>query len=69
MPNPVNYKRQSALIKALTRASEQPMTVKLAWWFQNAEFALVTNWGWTEVDAAKFVACYHPTTSPYYATA
>lgn len=52
----------------LTRNSEKSMTVKLAWWFHSAEYALVKKFGWTEKDAAKFVASYHPTTSIYKAT-
>ena len=67
-PNPLNYKTQNGLIKALTRASEEPMTIKLAWWFHSAEYALVHNWGWTEEDAARFVAAYHPGFSAYRAT-
>lgn len=66
--NPINYKTQSGLIKALTRNSEKLMTVKLAWWFCNAEYALVQNFGWTKKNAASFVASYHPTTSAYKAT-
>jgi len=67
--NPVNYKTQSGLIKALSRQSEKPMDVSLACWFENARWALIHKWGWNESDAAKFVASYHPTTSAYRATA
>lgn len=67
--SPVNYKTQDGLLKALTRKSEMPMTVSLAWWFKNAEFALVQNFGWEESEAAKFVAAYQPTESAYLATA
>ena len=67
--NPVNYRTQDGLLKALNRASEIPMSVSLAWWFQSAQHALINNWGWTEQDAAKYIAAYHPTTSVYFATA
>ena len=43
--NPVNYKTQTGLINALSRKSEELMTVKLAWWFKNAEYALIRNFG------------------------
>lgn len=66
--NPQNYQTQTGLINALTRASEMPMTVNLAWWFKNAKYALVHQWGWEEEEAAKFVAGYHPRTSAYHAT-
>lgn len=65
--NPLNYKTQSGLLNALTRNSERQMSVKLAWWFHNAEYALVRNFGWTQDEAAKFVSSYHPTTSVYKA--
>ena len=65
--NPVNYKTQTGLINALSRKSEELMTVKLAWWFENAEYALIHNFGWTKKNAAKFVACYHPHASAYKA--
>ena len=65
--NPINYKTQNGLIKALTRASEKPMSVRNAWWFKSVEYALINNFGWTEENAAKFVAAYHPHTSIYKA--
>jgi hypothetical protein len=45
-----------------------PMTVKLAWWFKGAEYALINNFGWREEEAAKFVAVYHPISAAYRAT-
>jgi hypothetical protein len=69
MKHPMNYKTQDGLIKALDKASSKPMTVSLAWWFENAKFALVNRWGWTEPDAAIFVVRYKPKGSPYRATA
>ncbi len=54
--NPMNYKTKNGLVKALSQASKRPMTVSLAWWFKNAEYALVNNWGWTEEEAAEFVS-------------
>lgn len=54
--NPMNYKTQAGLTKALSQASKRPMTVSLAWWFKNAEYALVNQWGWTEEDAAALVS-------------
>ena len=66
--NPLNYKTQTGLINALTRASEIPMTVSKAWWFQNAQYALIHKWGWEEEKAANFVSAYHPHTSAYHAT-
>lgn len=68
MLNPVNYKTQNGLIKALTKMSELPMTVSRAWWFESAKYALIHNWGWEEEAAAKFVADYYPHTSTYRAT-
>lgn len=53
--NPMNYKTKDGLSKALKRAGKRPMTVKLAWWFKTAEYALVNKWGWTEEDAAELV--------------
>lgn len=69
MQHPPNYKTQSGLLKALSKASEIPMSVSLAWWFKNAEYTLVNKWGWTPEEAARFVAAYHPTVSAYTATA
>ena len=67
--NPLNYKTQRGVIAALTRAADLPMTVQLAWWLKTAEHSLVRNFGWTEPDAARFVAAYHPRRSAYKATA
>jgi len=68
MSNPVNYKTQAGLIKALARQSDKPMDVSAAWWFKNAEWTLINSFGWKEKDAAQFVSCYHPTSSAYAAT-
>lgn len=67
--NPQNYKTQAGLVKALTRKSEQPMTVSNAWWFESAKYALINHFGWEEEVASKFIAAYHPQTSAYKATA
>lgn len=67
--NPLNYKTQTGLIKALTRKSEQPMTVSSAWWFEKAKYALINNFEWEEEKASQFIAAYHPKTSAYKATA
>lgn len=67
--NPLNYKTQSGLLKALPRKSEEPMTVSNAWWFESAKYALINNFGWSEEKASKFIAAYHPQTSSYKATA
>ena len=69
MTNPLNYKTQSGLIKALSKNSEKQMTVKLAWWFENAKYSLVQNFGWEDKEASIFVSRYHPTESAYKATA
>ena len=66
--NPLNYKTQSGLIKALTRNSEQPMTVSLAWWFESAKYALINHFEWEEKKASQFIAVYHPQTSSYKAS-
>ncbi len=67
--NPLNYKTQTGLIKALTRKSEQLMTVSNAWWFEKAKYALINNFEWEEEKASQFIAAYHPQTSAYKATA
>ncbi|WP_041933359.1 hypothetical protein [Gloeothece verrucosa] len=41
----MNYKTQPGLIAALKRATSKPMSVKLAWWFKQAEYALINNLG------------------------
>lgn len=66
--NPVNYRTQNGLLKALDKASEKPMTVKLAWWLSQANYALVNTWAWEEDEAARHIAAYHPKTSAYAAT-
>jgi len=65
----MNYKTQNGLIKALTKANTMPMTVQLAWWFHSAEYALINLWGWSEKNAAVFIARYKPDESAYRATA
>ena len=65
MTNPLNYKQQSALIKSLEKNSHKLMDVKLAWWYKNAEYALIHNFGWEEKQAALFVSRYHPTKTAY----
>ena len=67
--NPANYKTQSGLIKALERNSHKSMDVSLAWWYKQAEWALINIWGWTESDATRFIVGYKPHTSAYRATA
>jgi hypothetical protein len=67
-PNPLNYKTQAGLINALNRASEQCMSVKLAWWYCSAQYALVKKFGWDEKSAAKFVVGFKPTKSIYRAS-
>lgn len=67
MQHPMNYKTQSGLLKALSKASEAPMSVNLAWWLKNTEYALINKWKWGEEEAAKFVAAYHPNKSIYKA--
>lgn len=65
----MNYKTQNGLLNALTKAREKPMTVSRAWWFENAKYALIKNWGWTEETASKYIAAYHPSQSAYKANA
>ena len=68
MSIPINYKTQNGLLKAISKQSENLMTVKLAWWFQNAEYALVDIWGWDEVKASKYISRYLPSQSAYRAS-
>ena len=65
--NPINYKTQKGLINALTKKLGEPMSVRSAWWFRQAEYALIEKWGWNENNAAKFVASYKPNRSIYHA--
>lgn len=67
MNNPMSYKRQSSLIKAMNKVSEGVMTVSVAIWLQNAKNVLIDQWGWEEKEALRFVACYEPRESAYLA--
>jgi len=55
MTNPMNYKTQSGLIKALNRNSKKTMSAALAFWFHNAEWVLVNQWGWDAKEVAIWV--------------
>jgi len=67
MKNPMNYKRQSSLIKAMNKVSEGIMTVSVAMWLQNVKNVLIDKWGWEEKEASKFVTCYYPREAGYIA--
>lgn len=67
MTHPMNYKTQNGLIKALERASNDPMTVKLAWWYSTVKYVLINKWGWEESDAAIFIVRYQSHISAYKA--
>ena len=56
MTNPMNYKTQSGLLDALSRASEKPMGVRHAWFYEQAKWALINNFGWDESAAALLIA-------------
>jgi len=62
-----DYKTRAGIEKALVRASQECMDIKLAWWFQNITWVLVTQWGMDEKEAALYVAKYRPTESAYCA--
>jgi hypothetical protein len=66
---PFNYKTQWGLIKALSRAADQPMTISHSWWLYSAKMALIEKWGWSEEEASKFVAAHHSGVAAYRATA
>lgn len=66
MNNPMNYKTQSGLLKALEKASQKSMDVSLAWWFKSAEHCLVNTWGWKEKEAAIFIMRYKPISTKYH---
>lgn len=68
MTNPLNYKTQKGLLKAINKASNLPMTVSLAIWFQNAKYQLINGFGWDEKQASRYIAGYQPLKSVYFST-
>ena len=68
MKFPRQYKTQRGLIKALNKVSEGLLFVRTAVWLRECVYSLVDNFGWEEMVAEKFVACYYPSGSGYLAT-
>jgi hypothetical protein len=56
MQNPLNYKTQNGLLKAISRWSDK--NVFTGWLYQNTKHALVTKWGWSEEQASRYTAGY-----------
>ena len=68
MKHSFQYKTQNGLLNAISKNSKKPMTVRLAWWFQNAKTTLIDVWGWKEPKASRYIAGYLPQVTTYFSS-